>query len=305
MPIMQTVIQGGGGSAPAHYIEKSVDANGKLINSSNSINMNGVTDVSYYCLYYAYSHNTSITTIDMSSLTSLTGENCMTYCFENCSALTGEINFSLLTVISGDYALNRCFANCTNITMVNFPVLTTITGYYGLNNAFRNTNLTGSVYFPSLTTLNAHTCMGECFYRCLNLTNLYFLSLTPTSFGTYTNIFNNMLSGVTGCTVHFPSNIQSTIGSWSSVTGGFGGTNTTVLFDLPATVTLTGADTVTYTRNPKYDTATALAWKVGAYGTTDFTPAYYTSGTTDPQANDTIYSDAACTTTVTTISSIA
>jgi hypothetical protein len=85
----------------------------------------------------------------------------------------------------------------------------------------------------------------------------------------------------------------------------FGGTNTTVLFDLPATNTLTGADTNTYSRNPKYDTATALAWKVGAYGTTNFDPAYYTSGTTDPTVGTTIYSDSACTTAVTTISSIA
>ena len=44
-----------------------------------------------------------------------------------------------------------------------------------------------------------------------------------------------MLSGVTGCTVHFPSNLESVIGSWSDVTDGFDGTNTTVLFDLPAT----------------------------------------------------------------------
>ena len=44
-----------------------------------------------------------------------------------------------------------------------------------------------------------------------------------------------MLSGVTGCTVHFPSNLQSVIGSWTSVSAGFSGTNTTVLFDLTAT----------------------------------------------------------------------
>ena len=44
-----------------------------------------------------------------------------------------------------------------------------------------------------------------------------------------------MLRGVTGCTVHFPSNLEAVIGSWSDVTNGFGGTNTTVLFDLPAT----------------------------------------------------------------------
>ena len=112
-----------------------------------------------------------------------------------------------------------------------------------------------------------------------------------------------MLQGVTGCTVHFPSNLQSVIGSWSDVTAGFGGTNTTVLYDLPATVTLTGADAKTYKRNPKYDTATALGWY--EVGTDRFTTQVYTSGTTDPAVGDTIYSDSACTNAVTTIDSIA
>ena len=103
-------------------------------------------------------------------------------------------------------------------------------------------------------------------------------------------------------TVHFPANMQSVIGSWSDVVNGFNGTNTTVLFDLPSTQPLTGADTNVYDRNPKYDTGSALAWKIGIDNPE---PVYYTSGTTDPAVSDTIYSDAACTTAVTTISSIA
>ena len=70
------------------------------------------------------------------------------------------------------------------------------------------------------------------FNGCTNLTTVSFPALTTSSFGNYTNQFNNMLSGCSGVTVHFPAAIQSTIGNWSSVTSGFGGTNTTVLFDL-------------------------------------------------------------------------
>lgn len=55
------------------------------------------------------------------------------------------------------------------------------------------------------------------------------------SFENYTNQFNYMLQGVTGCAVHFPSNLQSVIGSWTDVTAGFGVTNTIALFDLTAT----------------------------------------------------------------------
>lgn len=68
-----------------------------------------------------------------------------------------------------------------------------------------------------------------------NLKTLSFPSLNSNSFGNYTNQFDGMLIDVTGCTVHFPSNLQSVIGNWTSVQNGFGGTNTTVLFDLPAT----------------------------------------------------------------------
>lgn len=43
-----------------------------------------------------------------------------------------------------------------------------------------------------------------------------------------------MLLGVTGCTVHSPSNLSSTIGNLDACKKGFSGTNTTVLFDLIA-----------------------------------------------------------------------
>ena len=62
---------------------------------------------------------------------------------------------------------------------------------------------------------------------------------------------------------------------------------------------LTGADGKLYDRRFAYDTATALCWGIG-YGTTK----YYTSGTTLPAVGDTIYSNAACTTAVTTIDTI-
>jgi len=134
------------------------------------------------------------------------------------------------------------------------------------------------------------------FNGCSNLSRVSFYALDTNSFGSSTSQFNKMLNGVTGCTVHFPMRIQSTIGSWSDVTAGFNGTNTTVLFDI--VTTLTGADSNSYVRTQKNSTSTATAW---TYNNT----LYYTSGTTEPSVGDTIYSDSACTTSVTTISSIA
>ena len=68
-------------------------------------------------------------------------------------------------------------------------------------------------------------------FKNSQITKLEFPSLKSTS----TISMNNMLEDVTGCTVHFPSNLQSVIGQSEDVLAGFGGTNTTVLFDLPAT----------------------------------------------------------------------
>ena len=53
----------------------------------------------------------------------------------------------------------------------------------------------------------------------------------------------------------------------------------------------------TYVRSWKNSTSTATAWDRGS-------TLYYTSGTTDPSAGDTIYSDSACTTAAATINSI-
>ena len=122
---------------------------------------------------------------------------------------TSSFTWSLPSSVTdlGQYAMSSAFYSCTGLTSVDLSSLTTVSGSYAMQYAFQYSSLT-SLSFPALTS---------------------------TSFGSYTNQFNSMLYGVTGCTVHFPSNLQSVIGSWSSVTSGFGGTNTTVLFDLPAT----------------------------------------------------------------------
>ena len=142
-----------------------------------------------------------------SNATSITTSALLQNAFYNCTGLT-SVNLSSLTTVSGNSVMAYTFANCTNLINVDLSNLTTISGSSALMFAFE---------------------------FCKNLATLYFPSLTSTSFGSNTNQFNNMLNGVIGCTVHFPSNLQSVIGSWSSVTSGFSGTNTTVLFDLPAT----------------------------------------------------------------------
>lgn len=291
---------------------------------SGTIDLSSLTTVSgLYACQYMFKSCTGITRVDLSSLTTVSGMNGCGYMFQFCTGITSfdlsslttvsgagsgcnsmfsgctgitSADLSSLTTLSASNACQNMFNGCTGITSVDLSSLETVSGGTACQNMFRDCRSLTSIDFCSLATLSGMNCLSNLFYGCTNLSRVSFYALDTNSFGAYTNQFTNMLYGITGCTVHFPMRIQSTIGSWSSVTGGFAGTNTTVLFDIVCT--LTGADTNTYTRSQKNSTSTATAWDNS--GT-----LYYTSGTTEPAVSDTIYSDAACTTPVTTVSAIA
>ena len=174
---------------------------------------------------------TSLTTASFPKLTSAPNY-CFSNAFYNDAAL---VSFSAPLVSSvGSSAFNYAFYNCTSLTSVDLTALATITGTSAFSNAFYGCTALTSVSFPALTTLYNHSNAGfsYAFYNCTSLTSVSFPALTTSSFGSYSNHFSNMLRGCSGVTVHFPAAIQSTIESWSDVRNGFGGTNTTVLFDL-------------------------------------------------------------------------
>ena len=206
----------------------------------------------------------------------------------------------VITVNSSVYS--RMFMQCShpNVTEIDLSSLVAIGDTGIMSRMFQSyTNIPSVIKFDSLKSVSSapYEHLSNFFYGVTGLTTLYFPAIKNYS----SNSFSDMLTDVSNVTVHIPSNIVGTIS--------FGGTNTTVLKDLPAVVILTGANSQEYERNPKYDTQTALAWRKKDGGTNlepvvDFTP-FYTSSTTDPAVSDTIYSDAACTTAVTTISSIA
>lgn len=177
----------------------------------------------------------NVTSVNLSNLTKIKGSNCCNSMFENNTVIT-SVDLSSLKTISGYYACNNMFANCTGITSINLGSLETIEGTDGgteCSNMFGGSGLT-SITFTSLKRINSSGALQNMFQSCSSLISVSFPALIST-FGIWTNVFQSMLRGCTGVTVHFPSNLQSVIGSWSDVTNGFGGTNTTVLFDLPAT----------------------------------------------------------------------
>jgi hypothetical protein len=263
-----------------------------------TLDLTHIISANAYQQFYQFAQNNyfaNVTKIDLSSLKTVSAQEACYSMFKGSTGIT-SVDLSSLTYIGGKSACYEMFSGCSGITSIDVSSLTTVV-YTSNDNTCRQmfaycTSLTNAV-FSSLSNVDAYG-MSELFRGCTSMTSVSFPALKTAD----RNSVWNLVSGVTGCTVHFPSNL-------SSINFNVSGTNTTVLYDLPATNTLTGADSKTYSRNPKYDTATALAWKEGDYGTTNFTPAYYTSTTADPAVNDTIYSDAACTTAVTTISTIA
>lgn len=199
-----------------------------------SINFSSLTTISgNNALDSAFSHCLYLSSVDLSNLTSITGSYALYNAFSR-SSLSGTLNLSSLTTITGDHALDTAFSDCGSIFSINLSSLTTITGSHALDSAFSDCNLS-SVDLSSLSSINGDSVLYNAFSNNGHLESLSFPSLNSNSFGSYTNQFDNMIEGILRCTVHFPSNLESVIGSWDSVTEGFGGIRTTVLFDLPAT----------------------------------------------------------------------
>ena len=335
MPIINQVVagSGGGGSVNEPYLEYDVNASGRLIHSTTTnriINLMGATSVGGGILAYAYQNNTNITgTVDLSSLTAFdTGDAC-SYMFSHCTGITkidlsglGNINkdrclnnaceyctnlvsadLSSVYRLYGAYTLSYMFSHCSALTQVNIDALQQVYDNSALQCIFEYCTSLPCFYFKTLSILNGTTCLSSAFKGCTSLQSVWFYALAQNSFGSQTGVFSTMLKECSNVTVHFPMAIQATIGSWSDVTGGFGGTNTTVLYDI--VTSLTGADGNTYTRSEKDSTSTATAWKYN--GTLYYTSGVSnnTAGVNEPSVADTIYSDDACTTSVTTITAIA
>ena len=202
------------------------------LTSLNLSNLSTISGIS--ALNNAFYECTSLTSVDLLNLSTISGNSALRSAFRNCTNLT-SLNLSNLSTISGISALDYTFSGCTSLTSVDLSNLSTISGDRALNYAFSGcTNLT-SLNLSNLSTISGIKDLNNAFYECTSLKELSFPALTSSSFEQRVDAFESMLSGVTGCTVHFPSNLESVIGSWSDVTSGFGGSNTTVLFDLPAT----------------------------------------------------------------------
>ena len=86
----------------------------------------GVIDIGDYALYYAFRNCTGLTSIDLLSLTTISGSYAMDHAFYGCTGLAGTLDLSSLTTISGSSAMSLAFYGCIKLTSVDLSSLTTI-----------------------------------------------------------------------------------------------------------------------------------------------------------------------------------
>lgn len=224
-----------GAEIPSYIINSGVASRNSLILSGTEFGT--ITEIGANGLDSAFVHCNFTGVLDFSNLTTV-GDSGLSSTFRYCAGITG-VDFSNLTSVAGSGFASAFYYGSSGLTSVSFPSLTTV-GSSGFSQAFTQCTALETASFASLSDITASFALTMAFSYCTALTNVYFNSLTTTSFGSqYTNQFNNMLSG-TGTrathTLHFPSNLESTIQGLSGYPN-FGGSSgyVTLAFDLPAT----------------------------------------------------------------------
>ena len=202
-------ISGGGGGGLG--IPLGVNQNGVLTRSADS---------------FTFTSPAEATRIQFDTSTNVYG---LIAAFYHCRGLTA-LDLSSITMIIGSDVMRECFYGCTNLVSVDFSNLDTINGSGAMTNTFASCSSLSSVDFSSLRRVISSRAMYRAFEYCSSLSSLSFPSFDASV--SANSAFNDMLYHTSGCTVHFPASQESTMSSWSYVTNGFGGTNTTVLFDL-------------------------------------------------------------------------
>ena len=144
-------------------------------------------------------------------------------------------DFNQIKTISGNKCFYYMFTNNEYRGVINFANLETVSGEDSFTAAFSGSKYITEVRFPKLVSCVSNRSFYGAFQRCESLLHIYFSAFTTTYAQNNVLRMAGMLTYTVGCTVHFPSNLQSTLENYRNVTDGFGGTNTTVLFDLPAT----------------------------------------------------------------------
>ncbi len=262
MPIMQTLLQTPNVSP---FIPMQV-VDGRLVKGGNTpVDLRGVSYVSDFAFYWAfYKGKQKVGFINSDNLQLVNEPRCFQNCFlndvelvdpglnnvknvtnasnafesycENCTSLLRTGLDNLESVYGSNYCFAAAFYGCTALTDPGLHSLVEIK--FGSNTfagAFRGCTNIKTAKFEKLKYLSSSSDFYNIFHST-GLENLYFPSFRAEE--NEADTMEDVLGGVTGCTVHFYKNDMATMSSWQSIINGLGGTNTTVLFDLGVNATV-------------------------------------------------------------------
>lgn len=236
-------------------------------------------------------------------LKTISGTEALLGAFGNCVKLSsGGLN--AVNKISGTQAMRETYNGCSALANISLESVQSIEGDQAMLGTYNNCTSLITANFKSLRKIYAKQVFDQTFKGCTALTDIYFPAIHDLE---YVSLFYSMCTGLENITIHFPSNMQSTIeqSTGYSTTAPYGAISGTILFDLPSTATLTGADGNVYYRNPLGDTNEYLAWGLmGSDELVDTNTVFYTATTSDPQVGANIYEDSSLSTIKTTVASI-
>ena len=185
------------------------------------------------CFQEAFRYCPRLKKVSFKNLRVVSSSNANANIFRNAFYYSGleEADFSGVEEIAGNYVFLGAFEG-TKIKNNPMPNLKTINYMSPLGRSFAGCNQIETFVFDNLINIIGAAALSGAFNGCQNFRELQFPKLLNVASN---NSLSGILAGCSGVTVHFPSNLESVIGEWSNVVNGFGGTNTTVLFDLPST----------------------------------------------------------------------
>lgn len=220
-----------GGGAVSYGLPRTKSADGTTLSAADSgytyTTPSGITTIGAKALQCAFYGDENIGHADLSAITAFSGTYCLDSAFE--SSTLASVDLSSLTNGGSGFGLHKAFCNCTNLTTITVGASTGVSGpsRFFMHGCSGCTSLTTA-------TINVKTmyqnCCAYAFENCTSLTSVSFpvFGVLPTTHKN--NVMSGMLTGCSNVTVHFPAAMQSSISTISDLT--FGGTNTTVLYDL-------------------------------------------------------------------------
>lgn len=222
-------------SEDGFYLKRTytLTSNGTLTEDTNYFNLtlpSQAKSINCNVLRSSYQNMKNLRNVNLSNIETIGSSGDLNSAFQYCTGLK-TVDFSGLTTNNSTHTFYYLCRGCTSLESINFHNLKKATAWSMMYLCSGCTAL-NSVDFSSLEEVNGSQALDRAFENCTSLKNISFPSLTADGVGTGAYGLSGMLRGVTGCTVHLPSDLKDVIGSSTTITNGFGGTSTTVLFDI-------------------------------------------------------------------------